>query len=168
MKLHRSALTAAGICRRACHADKVNILPEWPNTSSRLIWSKNHMSATPVRENTAPIVTGGSDCQRKRRAYIALGSNLGNRITMIERACKEMSARGIKVRRTSSLWETEPMYVLEQGTFINGACEVGMIFVCSGLPILLRWFCSDRFQACSQCLHILPCVLFLVDLNHEK
>lgn len=60
----------------------------------------------------------------KRTAYIALGSNMGDRIGWIEKACKEMDARGIKVKRTSSLWETEPMYVLDQDRFVNGACEV--------------------------------------------
>lgn len=49
---------------------------------------------------------------------------MGDRIAMIEQACNEMDARGICVKRTSSLWETEPMYVLEQGRFVNGACEV--------------------------------------------
>lgn len=49
---------------------------------------------------------------------------MGDRIAMIEKACAEMDARGIRVKRTSSLWETEPMYVLDQGRFINGACEV--------------------------------------------
>ncbi|KAI3322214.1 Dihydropteroate synthase [Xylariaceae sp. AK1471] len=61
---------------------------------------------------------------KKRTAYIALGSNLGDRVAMIEEACREMDARGIKVKRTSSLWETEPMYVLDQDRFVNGACEV--------------------------------------------
>ncbi|KAI0132274.1 Dihydropteroate synthase-like protein [Xylariales sp. AK1849] len=60
----------------------------------------------------------------KRTAYIALGSNLGDRVGMIEQACKEMDSRGIRVKRTSSLWETEPMYVLDQDRFVNGACEV--------------------------------------------
>lgn len=60
----------------------------------------------------------------KKLAYIALGSNLGDRVAMIEQACKEMNLRGIKVKRTSSLWETEPMYVLDQDRFVNGACEV--------------------------------------------
>ncbi|KAK9776688.1 putative Pterin-binding domain-containing protein [Seiridium cardinale] len=60
----------------------------------------------------------------KRTAYIALGSNLGDRVVEIERACKEMDSRGIKVKRTSNLWETEPMYVLDQDRFVNGACEV--------------------------------------------
>jgi 2-amino-4-hydroxy-6-hydroxymethyldihydropteridine diphosphokinase/dihydropteroate synthase len=36
-----------------------------------------------------------------------------------------MDERGIKVKRTSSLWETEPMYVKDQNLFMNGACEVG-------------------------------------------
>lgn len=61
----------------------------------------------------------------KHTAYIALGSNLGDRIAMIEKACNEMTNRGIIIKRTSGLWETEPMYVLEQDKFLNGACEVG-------------------------------------------
>ena len=65
--------------------------------------------------------------QGPRTAYIALGSNLGNRVEWIEHACREMDARGIQVKRTSSLWETEPMYVLDQDRFINGACEVSMM-----------------------------------------
>lgn len=63
--------------------------------------------------------------KRPRKAYIALGSNLGDRIAEIEKACREMDARGIIVKRTSSLWETEPMYVTDQDRFVNGACEVG-------------------------------------------
>lgn len=58
------------------------------------------------------------------KAYIALGSNIGDRIAMIERACAEMNRAGIKVKRTSSLFETAPMYVLDQEPFLNAACEV--------------------------------------------
>ncbi|KAI1281159.1 Dihydropteroate synthase [Xylaria sp. FL0933] len=65
-----------------------------------------------------------SELPKFRTAYIALGSNLGDRVAMIEQACNEMDARGIKVKRTSSLWETDPMYVLDQDKFVNGACEV--------------------------------------------
>ncbi|KAL8285658.1 hypothetical protein RB597_002632 [Gaeumannomyces tritici] len=67
---------------------------------------------------------GGTDLKRRRMAYVALGSNMGQRVAMIEQACREMDKRGIRVRRTSSLWETEPMYVLDQGMFVNGVCEV--------------------------------------------
>ncbi|KAI1336282.1 Dihydropteroate synthase [Xylariaceae sp. FL0016] len=61
---------------------------------------------------------------KTQTAYIALGSNMGDRVAMIEQACREMDTRGIKVKRTSSLWETEPMYVLNQDRFVNGACEI--------------------------------------------
>lgn len=71
----------------------------------------------------------GESAVKKHTAYIALGSNLGDRIGWIEKACNELDARGIKVKRTSSLWETEPMYVLDQDRFVNGACEVGYISV---------------------------------------
>ena len=61
----------------------------------------------------------------EHRAFIALGSNLGDRVAMIEQACKEMDQTGtIKVLRTSSLWETKAMYVLDQDKFVNGVCEV--------------------------------------------
>ncbi|KAL8878856.1 MAG: hypothetical protein Q9198_003417, partial [Flavoplaca austrocitrina] len=58
------------------------------------------------------------------KAYIALGSNVGDRTGTIEQACKEMTSRGLRVRRTSSLYETEPMYKTDQQSFINGACEI--------------------------------------------
>lgn len=70
------------------------------------------------------------------KAYIALGSNLGNRIGMIERACSEMNRVGVKVKRTSSLFETAPMYVLDQEPFLNAACEVR-------LPLPKCKYCSD-------------------------
>ena len=61
----------------------------------------------------------------KRRAYVALGSNMGDRVAMIDQACKEMEASGkIRILRTSSLWETKAMYVVDQDMFVNGACEV--------------------------------------------
>ena len=60
----------------------------------------------------------------QHRAYVALGSNVGNRIEMIESAVREMSNRGLSVIRTSALYETKPMYVEDQEAFINGACEV--------------------------------------------
>ena len=60
-----------------------------------------------------------------RTAYIALGSNVGDRLDMIEKACLALDQDpNIKVTRTSSLYETEPMYVKDQGRFLNGACEV--------------------------------------------
>ncbi|KAL8738733.1 MAG: hypothetical protein Q9190_007958, partial [Brigantiaea leucoxantha] len=57
------------------------------------------------------------------RVYIALGSNVGDRIGMIESACSLLGRHGIEILRTSSLYETRAMYVEDQQSFINGACE---------------------------------------------
>jgi 2-amino-4-hydroxy-6-hydroxymethyldihydropteridine diphosphokinase/dihydropteroate synthase len=62
--------------------------------------------------------------KRSHRAFIALGSNVGERVEMIEKACLEMDRANIKVLRTSSLFETAPMYYLDQEPFMNGVCEV--------------------------------------------
>lgn len=61
------------------------------------------------------------------RVFIALGSNMGDRIHTIEQACRLLDKHdNIKVLRTSGLWETKAMYVTDQADFLNGACEVGM------------------------------------------
>ena len=44
---------------------------------------------------------------------------------MIEKACKSMEAQGMRVIRTSALYETAPMYLEDQPAFLNGACQVG-------------------------------------------
>ncbi|KAL9102440.1 MAG: hypothetical protein Q9163_002401 [Psora crenata] len=59
-----------------------------------------------------------------RRAYIALGSNIGDRISYIQKACQKMTDKGIHVLRTSALYETKPMYLENQQHFVNGVCEI--------------------------------------------
>ncbi|TEY36384.1 hypothetical protein BOTCAL_0554g00050 [Botryotinia calthae] len=87
-----------------------------------LPWTRHPLKTNSPSEND---VTKLSKSQSQPRlAYIALGSNLGDRVGWIEMACNKMSERGIRVKRTSGLWETEPMYVLDQENFLNGACEV--------------------------------------------
>lgn len=81
-------------------------------------------TSTPGKDNLGSLSASLNGSPKTHTAYIALGSNLGDRIDMIEKACNEMAARGIKIKRTSCLWETEPMYVLDQDNFVNGACEV--------------------------------------------
>lgn len=69
--------------------------------------------------NLKALKTGG-----KSRFFIALGSNVGDRLDMIEKACLEMEKEGIQIVRTSGLWETKAMYVEDQANFLNGVCEV--------------------------------------------
>lgn len=60
-----------------------------------------------------------------RRKYIALGSNVGDRIEAIESACRTLDMDAdICVAETSPLYETDPMYVEDQARFLNGVCEV--------------------------------------------
>lgn len=62
-----------------------------------------------------------------RRAYIAVGSNLGDRYQNIAMALDLLEADHngtIRVRRTSYLRMTAPMYVTDQPSFLNGAVEI--------------------------------------------
>jgi dihydroneopterin aldolase/2-amino-4-hydroxy-6-hydroxymethyldihydropteridine diphosphokinase/dihydropteroate synthase len=63
--------------------------------------------------------------------FVALGSNLGDRYKNINDAVVEMERRGLKVKKTSSLYQSAPMYVTDQPTFLNGVCQV---FVSSTFP----------------------------------
>lgn len=122
LKLFRMAVTSA---------TRANKRPASPTLALSLSPTRHRSSLTNVP--TTPFESspkkvkyqnGEKVSEKPKKAYIALGSNMGDRVAMIEEACKEMSSRGVKVTRTSSLWETEPMYVLDQERFVNGACEV--------------------------------------------
>ena len=57
--------------------------------------------------------------------FIALGSNVGDRLDAIEAACRAIDEDpDMRIVQTSSLYETEPMYVEDQARFLNGACEI--------------------------------------------
>lgn len=59
------------------------------------------------------------------RAVIAIGSNIGNRVANIEQSLQAMRRKGIQIRSTSFLYETEAMYYEDQDHFLNCVCEVG-------------------------------------------
>jgi 2-amino-4-hydroxy-6-hydroxymethyldihydropteridine diphosphokinase len=56
-----------------------------------------------------------------KSAYLALGSNIGNREKNIARALDELAAHGVRVTRKSSLYETEPVQVPGDRWFLNAA-----------------------------------------------
>ncbi|MDD5422231.1 MAG: 2-amino-4-hydroxy-6-hydroxymethyldihydropteridine diphosphokinase [Candidatus Omnitrophota bacterium] len=57
--------------------------------------------------------------------YIGIGSNLGDRQDYINRAIEELkSHKDIRVRRVSSIYETEPAGGIQQGMFLNGVLEI--------------------------------------------
>ncbi len=57
-------------------------------------------------------------------AYIGIGSNLGNREENCERAIKLLEADNIKVKKRSSMIESEPWGMEDQPKFINMAVEI--------------------------------------------
>lgn len=59
------------------------------------------------------------------RAYVGLGSNLGDRERTIRRAVEQMgAASGVTVVAMSSLRDTEPVGYVDQPRFLNGVAAV--------------------------------------------
>ncbi len=57
--------------------------------------------------------------------YIGIGSNLGDRKKNIERAIEELRKnKDMRFKRSSSLYETEPVSDIPQGMFLNGVIEM--------------------------------------------
>lgn len=58
-------------------------------------------------------------------AFIGIGSNMGDRKANIEKALKLVDlARGIRRKRTSTIYETDPVGGPQQGKFLNGVFEI--------------------------------------------
>ena len=81
-----------------------------------------------VRSLSAPsLARSGSTANNigERVLAIALGSNLGDKVRNIETALRMLETQhGIRVVDTSFLYESSPMYMLDQPHFVNGACLV--------------------------------------------
>lgn len=62
------------------------------------------------------------------KVYLSLGSNLGDRLGNLRRALELLEAGGCRVLRTSSVYETAPLYYLKQPAFFNqcAACETAL------------------------------------------
>ena len=72
-------------------------------------------------------------------AFIALGSNIGDREANIK-AALELLKQQTKIIETSSLYETKPMYIEKQDFFLNGAVKIETSLQPKELP---RFFEKD-------------------------
>ena len=67
--------------------------------------------------------------------YIGIGSNLGDRRGYIDKAIGELKGnKDIKFKRSSSIYETEPVSAppfggSPQGKFLNGVLELSLIHI---------------------------------------
>ncbi len=57
-------------------------------------------------------------------AFVALGSNLGDRAENLRNALKHLEAKGVRVVKVSTFIETEPYGVTDQPGFVNAVCQV--------------------------------------------
>ncbi|MDO4921284.1 MAG: 2-amino-4-hydroxy-6-hydroxymethyldihydropteridine diphosphokinase [Phascolarctobacterium sp.] len=61
---------------------------------------------------------------KRHTAYVALGSNLGDKEAHLRRALLLLLQQGVEVERVSSFIITEPYGVTDQPQFLNGVCRV--------------------------------------------
>src|SRR5207237_572775 len=71
------------------------------------------------------IIVDGDIVVDEKIVYISLGSNLGDRARMIERAIGALNSADIRVTRQSSLYITEPVQAPGQPRFLNAVVEAG-------------------------------------------
>jgi 2-amino-4-hydroxy-6-hydroxymethyldihydropteridine diphosphokinase len=74
------------------------------------------------------------------RAYLALGSNLGERLGNLRRAADLLQERGVWVLRSSRVYETDPLGGPQQPAYLNAVVEVDapasardLLAVCLGI-----------------------------------
>ncbi|KAI5479872.1 hypothetical protein MNV49_002430 [Pseudohyphozyma bogoriensis] len=86
-------------------------------------------SETGSESTAATEDVGNGGAGRTHTAYLAVGTNMGDRVGNISRALKELEEQSVggdktKVVETSFLYESEPMYVTDQAPFLNGAIKI--------------------------------------------
>ena len=59
--------------------------------------------------------------------YLALGSNLGNRIQYIHKAIEALGLAGVKVLKLSTVIETDPVGGVAQGKFLNAVLKASTV-----------------------------------------
>jgi 2-amino-4-hydroxy-6-hydroxymethyldihydropteridine diphosphokinase len=71
------------------------------------------------------VSASSKSSQQAERAWIAMGSNLGDREAHLRAAVSALAAsEGVRVVRASRLYETEPVGPTPQGPYLNAALEI--------------------------------------------
>jgi 2-amino-4-hydroxy-6-hydroxymethyldihydropteridine diphosphokinase len=74
------------------------------------------------------------------RAVLGLGSNVGDRLANLQAAVNFLDLRAGRVLKISGVWETSPVYVIDQDAFYNAVIEIdtsldpeGLLEVCKSV-----------------------------------
>jgi dihydropteroate synthase/2-amino-4-hydroxy-6-hydroxymethyldihydropteridine diphosphokinase len=135
------AVTVARLALEKCHVNKITVRVEKPSailfadcsglevTRDRL-WLKDVLEAERKAGKTFVHHTDRLQYRKEvpveytQTAYLALGSNLGDRVENINQALLLLEQEDCIVLDTSFLYETPPMYHIDQPAFLNGVCKV--------------------------------------------
>ena len=100
-----------------------------------------------------------TDKASSESSYVGLGSNVGDRETNLKEALRLIGARGVIITAISSIWETEPVGLVEQPLFLNQVIRID-------LESIRYRFGSDNVDEnrCSSSRLIEPATRFLKEL----
>ena len=133
-------LNYAGICRRITEYSSENpcrlieaaaeqlagvILEEYPSAEAVTLTIKK-----PWAPIGLPVDSAGVCIKRRRHtAYIALGSNMGNKADYLNMAVKRLNEdKKCRVERVSDFIVTEPVGGVEQDDFLNGCLKLRTLY----------------------------------------
>ncbi|ORX58203.1 Dihydropteroate synthase [Hesseltinella vesiculosa] len=141
--LEAFAVAVARVALEKCHINKIRVCLEKP--SAILFADASGMEVTRDRQWLQQVLeeerkaghahihgvltqqTQGKDIppDYAHTAYLALGSNLGDRVAHLHQALDLLESQAqCVVVDTSFLYETPPMYYTEQPAFLNAVCKV--------------------------------------------
>jgi len=80
-------------------------------------------------ETNPAMLPARPDLGARKQVYLSLGSNRGDRVANLRRAMEELGKAGVKVRRVSSFYKTEPVDFGPQAWFLNCAVEATTDFM---------------------------------------
>jgi dihydroneopterin aldolase/2-amino-4-hydroxy-6-hydroxymethyldihydropteridine diphosphokinase/dihydropteroate synthase len=119
------AIDVCNVVLYQCHVDKVTCRIEKPSALMFAASSGVEICRSKSVNSTQSIPLPSSSAQT---CYLAIGTNLGDRVASINDALRHLDDRKIKITDTSFLYETSPMYVEDQPKFLNGALKEGFAF----------------------------------------
>ncbi|KAI8084024.1 Dihydropteroate synthase-like protein [Gilbertella persicaria] len=146
-------VTVARLALEKCHVNKVSVRVEKPSailfadcsglevTRDR-IWLKQTIEEEKkagqkfIHYDSMLHYSKEVPANYNQTAYIAFGSNIGDRVDNINKALALLESEcSSAVLDTSFLYETPPMYYTEQPAFLNGVCKIA---TCLDPHVLLK------------------------------